>query len=203
MVKIDIGPAIREMRRAHRNLTSAEIRQATSRAVNHTIKKARTAASRESRTIYKIKASDLKAQMKLKSSSPQTLTAALSANRRPLPVFKFRPSPRVVSSPRPKRGVSVNVMGRRKNIQQGFIARMKSGHIGVFAKGGYSGKGSFKFRKSRTKQFGNDTPISEIQTTSTWSAITNEKVLAHLAVKMQTDYPDRLAHELLRLSKRG
>ncbi len=40
----------------------------------------------------------------------------------------------------PGGGVSVNIKGHRVVVEKAFIARMKTGHVGVFARGGYGGK---------------------------------------------------------------
>ncbi len=46
-----------------------------------------------------------------------------------------------------KRTVMVRVLkgGARKEIQGAFIAKTKSGHVGVFGRGKYDGSGAFKF----------------------------------------------------------
>lgn len=163
-------------------------------AINHTLGVSKTAASREIRKEYKIRAKDLNPALRVRKAkrgrNTWEIEGALVATGRPLGLIKFGAKQRA-------KGVSVNVMGRRKIVAKAFIATMKSGHVGVFGRGGYN-KGKFGFRYKRLKQHGKDLPIAEMQTISVPTAFSNDVVLKHLEAKMATHFPKRLAHELSR-----
>ena len=193
MIHVDIRPAIKAIRKLSYDLDRNNFRLAVSRALNHTIKKAKTSASREIKDQYNIRrVSDVKKSLRVNLSSREILEAQLIATGSPMPLIAFRPR-------QIKKGVSVQVFrGQRKRIKKAFIATMRSGHTGVFARGRYSSDG-FVFRYQRARPHGNDLPITELKTTSIPGALSNDVVLKNLTSKLNADFPNRLQHEVSRL----
>jgi len=108
---------------------------ATRDSLNRAIDRTKTEASRRLRTDYSIKKKDLDKAFRIFKATVNTQTAELKAQGYPLPVYDFSPRPSDVIRPQPGRGVSVSVKkGKRALLEGTFIARMKSGHIGVFAR---------------------------------------------------------------------
>lgn len=193
MLKIDISEATNAMRREFRDLTGREFRTGVARALNHTAAKAKTQASREIRGVYRIKAKDLNPSIKVSRTNGDELQSRVVATGKNLALHSF-------GAKQNKRGVSVNIMGQRKTIRSAFIARMKSGHIGVFGRGQYKG-GKFEFRNKRIRKSGNDLGITEMTTVSVPIAFQNRKVLDAVTRGIQADFPKRLQHELMRIRR--
>jgi hypothetical protein len=191
-VVIDIKDAVRGIRSQFAHLKSqSEVNSTIARAINHTAAKAKTAASRQIRDRYKIRAKDLKPAIKVHKANRTNLEAAVMAVGRPLPIYAF-------GARQTKRGVSVNVMGKRQVIRSAFVATMKSGHTGVFARGGYKGY-QFDFRRQRVQRTGPDLSINEITTSSVPKMMANEIVISHLERIMSEQFPARLQHEVSRM----
>ena len=102
-----------------------------------------------------------------------------------LPAFKTRPA-RPTTRP-PKAGVLVSVRkdkGGGKRIKHGFVARMKSGHVGVFIRKVEGGK-----RVGRT-------PVAELKGPSVRGMLRNEAVQKNAHAKAQERADKRLPHEV-------
>lgn len=97
-----------------------------------------------------------------------------------------------------KAGVQIKIKGKTQKIPGAFIANMKSGHEGIFARGSY-GKGEFNFRKQRIAKRGNDLPIAELRTYAIPQLVANNTVVSIVQNKMKEHFPKRLGHELTRL----
>jgi hypothetical protein len=107
-------------------LDSREYGLAVMRALNRTADGLQTDASREIRKTYQIKAKDLTPAFRKEKATLQHLAAFVEARGRPLPLYDF-------AARQNKTGVSVAIKkGNRKTLKHAFIARMPSGHVGVF-----------------------------------------------------------------------
>lgn len=180
------------MRMANRKMKKSAFDSAVVAAINHTLGVAKTAANKEIRNEYKIRAKDIRPALSIRRAkrgkNTWEIEGALVATGRPLGLIRF-------GARQTKKGVSVNVLGQRKVVAKAFIATMKSGHSGVFGRGNYNSN-RFNFRYKRIRKRGNDTPITEMKTVSIPTAFSNDVVLKHLANKMATHFPKRLAHEI-------
>jgi hypothetical protein len=209
MVEIDIKKAIQELKKEHRSLTKDQISAATVSALNHTLNKTRTQASKSIRQTYKVKAKVVRKNFDITKARKARHWAILQAVTKPLPVAAFSPRQR-------KDGVSVRVRNTRTVIKSAFFARGRrggggtskgvaelgtSGHLGVFGRAKYEGN-KLQWRKRRLTRKGNDLPITEIKTVSVSSAATHFTVLHALQSQMSDDFPNRLAHEFTRRSAR-
>lgn len=97
------------------------------------------------------------------------------------------------------------VKGKRQTLRSGFIAKMKSGHIGVFSRStssrGYSG-GQFQYREG--KGSGGANPIAEHYSFTLHKAMANKYTRQPVETKMQSVVPDRVKYWLNReLKSRG
>jgi hypothetical protein len=114
---------------------------AVSRSLNRAIGGVKTDAAREVRERYNLKAGAIKKTFtpgkSARANSLFTSTRSIGT-RSPLIAFQARPSR--PGGRRPANGVSVNVRNRRKAVDGSFVARMKSGHIGVFQRSGEFGR---------------------------------------------------------------
>lgn len=189
MISVDIRS---DVARLTRNLEAFEreaIPKALSRSLNRTAEQARTQASREIRTHYYVSARAISRAIKIIRAREREPTAAVEGTGPPLPLVAFGARPT-------KRGVSVAVKrGHRKLIRGAFIARMKSGHLGVFGRGEYVG-GKFIPRLKRLRRGGNDLPITELKTIGVPVAMRSRAVLRAVEAKIRQVFPSILEREL-------
>lgn len=205
-IEINVQDAIRQLRREFANLRGSQFNLAIARAINHTIAKAKTAAGRDVRTIYKVKVSTVKKSLVLSKATRVNQTGYIKVYASPLPAIAF-------GARQNKRGVSINVMGKRKTIRSAFIAQGRrggagtsagvaalgtSGHKGVFVRGAYKGT-DLTYRTKRLRKKGPDLPIEEVMTTSVFGMMVNQEVQQATADKINRSFPARLLHELQRL----
>lgn len=114
-----------------------------SRSINRTITPARTEVSQGIRQEINIKAADAKDKIDVEKASTNRLEASISLSHRLIPIMDF-------GAKMTKKGVSFKVYksGGRKFMAHAFIAKMKSGHIGVFRKAiGMHGEKRWERRK--------------------------------------------------------
>ena len=102
------------------------------KSLNRALRGVRTDASRESRTVYNVKAKQVRSSFVLQQAGKTNLTASARSRGQPISLRHFGARPRTPEARTPKRGVSVKVMGSRKTIPGSFMARMPGGGIGVF-----------------------------------------------------------------------
>ncbi|MFO0386350.1 MAG: phage tail protein [Flavobacteriales bacterium] len=194
MFTIETKAVTDKLRSQYKQLSERAVRTGIARAINHTLGKTKTASSREIRSVYRIKAKDITKSMRITRAYVQRQFGELVASGQPLSAMAF-------GARQTKKGVSINVKGQRKLIRGAFLATMKSGKQGVFARGRY-GKDGFEFRTKRIRKKGNDLPIEELKTIAVPQALAHNAVLNNLGKKMEADYPGRLQHELKYLASK-
>jgi hypothetical protein len=75
---------------------------------------------------------------KATGAKPQARLTAFSSKRDRIPIFEMKPKPKTVTKRRPEGGVRYGVAS--KLLPGSFIARVASGHIGVFKRTGKFGR---------------------------------------------------------------
>lgn len=130
--------------------TDKEIPKILSAALNKTAPSLRAAAVRMITRDYVVKAGEVRNVLKIRYATRASLVARIEGqNRFRIPLARFRVGGRRVPStywqgakgkkrPMPAKGVSVHVKRREpvKTIRGGFVAKMPSGHIGLFVRTG-------------------------------------------------------------------
>ena len=185
-VRADIERAVRSLTEVQRKIVPT----ASSRALNKTAAQAKTQAARAIRDQYNISSRLIGRHIRLHRSTPATLTASVSAEGEKLPVVAF-------GARQTKRGVTVQIKrGARRLIRSAFLATLRSGHRGVFARGHYSGRG-FVRRTRRVRPYPKpDLPITELFTVGVPQGFSNRLVLEALERKVREKFPALLAHEI-------
>lgn len=140
---------VTEISNALQQLPGRGMMVVSARAVNKTLRGARTDASKMIRQELHLKARDVRRKLTTKpapygrNTGYKSATGILNIGARPVPLarYPFRPT-----SPPSQKGVSVSnrkpttvhvlKRGARKKVQSGFVAKMKSGHVGVFMRDG-------------------------------------------------------------------
>jgi minor tail protein Z (GPZ) len=131
-VKFQIKPDLRDFMDGIRRLgTRAPI--AVARAVNRTASAERTQAKRAIAADTGLRAKDVDAALKVENATPDRLKAFITVSGRRIRLIAFG-----ARGPEPSRGrgrgVSYRLPKGRGRHAQAFIARMKSGHRGVFVR---------------------------------------------------------------------
>lgn len=148
-IKVDLK-GIEELKRT---LDPKKFQRAIIRALDRTAKQGRVEAQRAIRSEYNIKLKDLSGHIKT-DIHPSKMQAVISAKGSVLPLKLFNPRQVIEARDRKSGGLysklrkakpgskgvaGVTVMvkqGHRKLVRGGFMAKMPSGHIGVFKREG-------------------------------------------------------------------
>lgn len=190
MIYVNTKQAIKQANRAYDSLSPKVRRQATARALNRTILAVRTAASKEIRARYNIRAKDIKPTMSKRTASALSLEASLRSKGKGMPLIKFKAA-------QTRKGVRATIKrGSRQSLPGAFIATMKSGHRGVFARAQYKSGRLVSRRKRINPSRMNDLPITELKTVAVPSALANDIVTAKLRDVIAKRFPANLEREL-------
>lgn len=110
--------------------------RAISGAINKVLPKARTRFVRAVGDRITVPAREVRERIAVKKASPATLEGTVTITRKPIPLIEFR------ARQTKKGGVTVQVRKgqAREKFRDSFIAKMKSGHEGVFRRR-FKGKG--------------------------------------------------------------
>lgn len=156
--------------------------KAMANAVNRAVDTAKTEASRKTRETYTIKNKDVAATIRIRRASMANLTATVTSRGGVVALSKFQVTPR---QPQPKRKKPVIVRVKRGGggpIPSVFVAKMQSGHIGVFSRAG-------KSRFPITQHYGPSVP----------QMIGNPSVKVWIEEKAAETLEKRLDHEINRV----
>lgn len=190
MIYVNTKQAIKQANKAYASLSPKVRRQATARALNRTILAVRTAASKEIRAKYNIRAKDIKATMRKRTASRLSLEASLQSTGKGMPLIKFKAT-------QTRKGVRATIKrGSRKALPGAFIATMKSGHRGVFARAQYKSGRLISRRKRINPSNKNDLPITEIKTVAVPSALASDIVTSNLRKVVAERFPANLEREM-------
>lgn len=165
---------------------------AAARTVNKLADQFETAALRKVTEIYGITASDMR-EGSSKGRRWLTRRVATPANPEAVIVVRGLGFPLALLKPRPTaKGVTAFVKGRRVLFEGTFMATMKSGHVGVFARGAYGAKSAHRLRATghigrftlgrgerikRPNKWGiTELPINELYTFGPPEAVSNPEV---------------------------
>ena len=195
---------------------SRAILLASTRTANRLIERAKTSGFREVARVYGIGPRDFEQYARVTLARDGEVVAEITVSGRGLPVFHFQPR-------QTRKGVTVKIKGRRILIPHAFIARTASGHIGVFARGAYGGKGlganqrsgqtfgRFVFGRGSKKVRGfrpgrgakrSGLPINEIYTFAPPDAFSSEQVVEAMEARVDEDF-DKVMRGELRFALRG
>lgn len=189
MININTSEANKQLKSLERGLAKFEVERAQARAMNRTILAVRTASSKEIRKKYRIRAQNIKATMSKRNATPSNQEASLTSTGAPMPLMAF--NPRIT-----KKGVTARIRNISQRFPGAFKARMKSGHVGIFARAEYKNN-RLKSRRTRHRPSDqNDLGITEVRTLAIPSALANETVSGNLQALIRERYPRTLESEL-------
>lgn len=193
MIKVDVRDAIGKLD-ANLGYAKKDARNlAIARAINHTIAKAKTLTSREIRNLYSVDASTLGKALTQVKADRLTLTGKIIARGRPISLARYK-------ARQTRQGVTVEVLrGKRKLIPGVFLANLKSGYKGVMVRGKHA-QGKIVRRKHRVIKSGNDLPITSLAGVSIPKQLANKIILRSIEKGINETFPQRLSHEIKRVS---
>lgn len=166
--------------------------EAAARALNRVAAQARTEVSRKVKESHGYSSRTVLRHILVGRATPTSLEAVLHVSGGPWPLYALSPSPRTRPRRRSK-GVTVTIKGRRVKFRSAFVARMKSGHIGVFARGKYTrGQPGFAFGGKRL-------PINELFGPPAPHIVQSKVVLAAIEASIRDNLERRIEYEIGRL----
>ena len=183
MIEIQVKTNLPELRSSLRKLTTELGGTAIVRALNKTAAQAKVVASREVRAAgYNIKAAAIKQSIDIRPARRNDLRATLVATGRPIPLLAY-------AARQTAAGLSVSVKNGRKIIPGAFIATMRSGHEGAFARllGTQTGKRGQPILNRK---------IKELWGPSVPTALLNAKVRAAMEGAIRERFPRVLEQEV-------
>lgn len=170
------------------DFVQSQVPKAFTSAINRVGQGVKTEASRKIRETYRIRSSDVSkyGNIRVTRASPERMQLLLTSRGRNIPLIRFATSPNKPPDKQPKvLKASVKREGGRKPIPGAFVARMRSGHVGVFERAG----------KSRT-------PIEEKYGPAVPVMLNNPEITQHLMDEAQRRMKVRLDHEMNRVHGR-
>lgn len=131
-LKLEIKPNLKDFKDGLRRLRD-RAPVAIARAINRTLAAERTQAKRAIAADTGLRAKDVDAALQVDKATPARLRAFITVSGRRIPLIGFS-----ARGPEPSRGrgkgVSYRLPKGRGRHAQAFIARMKSGHRGVYVR---------------------------------------------------------------------
>lgn len=190
MLRVDIRHNISAASAMLTKLSRDMGEKAVTRAINKTAQQAKTQAAREIKDKYQISTRVISRSLLIRRASRNMMQAVIQAEGKPLPLIAFNVR-------KDARGVSVQIKGRRVTVPHAFIATMKSGHKGVFARGGYKGSFDRNGQQFGRFQFGRKRfPIGELFTFSVPQGFSNKAVRDAVVRRVNEQFPKVLAQEI-------
>jgi hypothetical protein len=126
MSRISLRIDPKQLEEARAALSPSEFKRAAKSAINETIRSGITQISKQVRAELNLSASAVKDRMRPRLAK-DTLEGEITVSRKAVPLIEYKPR-------QVKKGVTVRVRknGPRELLKSTFIARMKSGHEGVY-----------------------------------------------------------------------
>jgi len=166
--------------------------QAMARALRRAATSIKVRAGQEARKRYNIKATAVKKAAVVKfNRSDQSATAIFSSIR--LPLANFEPSKRPRKAGRATPTLTVKVKATRKPVRTVFVAKMKSGHTGVFRRTGKKGRNGKPYLEA----------IEELTSVSIPQMVGNPEVRKYVQELALETFDKNFTHEMNYLIQKG
>jgi len=150
-------------------------------ALSRTTQRLKTESGRKAREMYVVKSKAVTDQVVLRRGSASNLSSELRWKGRNIPLMQFRTNPKSPSARPRALKAAVKRAGGNKKVDGAFIARMRSGHVGVF-------------RRSSRKRL----PIEELYGPAVPVMLNNPEVVEQLERVAVEEMEKRFEHEMNR-----
>ncbi|MRN51987.1 phage tail protein [Paenibacillus monticola] len=181
---IDVRVEARGIREALRRVGSLEtdVRKSFYSALNRTSQRLKTESGRKVKETYLVKSKAVTDQVVLRRGSISNLSSELRWKGGNIPIINFRTNPKVVGGKKPRvLKAAIKRAGGNKKVDGAFIARMSSGHVGIYR------------RSARSRL-----PVEELYGPAVPVMLNNPEVVDHLESVAIDEMDKRLEHELNR-----
>ena len=158
-----------------------DVRKSFYSALSRTSQRLKTESGRKAREMYVVKSKAVTDQVVLRRGSASSLSNELRWKGRNIPLMQFRTNPKSPNARTRVLKAAVKRAGGNKKVDGAFLARMQSGHIGVF-------------RRSSRKRL----PIEELYGPAVPVMLNNPAVVEHLERVAAEEMEKRFEHELSR-----
>lgn len=177
-------------------LRGGVIRRTLAKALNYAAARAMTQAKRLIAEKRNIKVSEAGAALKLDRAATNRLYAQINATGKPIPLSKV-----LGSKKQTQKGVIVSPSkGRKTTILGAFIARMASGHVGIFIRA--KSKTRRVTREKGDRTYTSELPIIQMTSPSVPATLVSDEVLPTLAKDADANFEKEL-RRLLIVEERG
>jgi hypothetical protein len=167
------------IRADHTKAFATAVSAAASRALNRAISTVRTDVTRKLAKELGLAQTPIRERLEIQSASPKRLEATLVVSSKPVPLIEY-------AARQTKPGVTYRGPQGRRLLRGSFIARMRSGHVGVF--------------KRRTRK---RLPIFERVGAPLPLVALKAKILESALAIGEAEFQKRLTHELGRALGEG
>ncbi|MBQ9365772.1 MAG: phage tail protein [Schwartzia sp.] len=184
MLEVNVGKSIEEAQRLLTNMPGA-VNKASKTAIRTTIKGMKKESAQKVRERYTIKASKVTNTIRT-STGDGGLTARLTSKGRVNDLSYFIHKPKSVPKRRPPTGkylYSQVVKGEGGTIAHAFLARMQSGHVGVFQRAGHGSSMS-------------SLPIQKLSGPSTPQMLGSPNIKEFIEKRLRERFEKNLSHEV-------
>jgi hypothetical protein len=188
VLSVSIQANCRSVAEDLRRLSNDVRQKVIGRALRKTASNAKTETARAIKDEYKISSRVVGKSIKVSTVYGPRPKAEITVKGRPLPMAAFKPK-------QTKVGVRVRIKGKALVVPHAFVAKMRSGHSGVFARGSYKSVASPTGNFGRFKFSSDRLPINEFFTFSLPQGFNNKVVMSRVIVRFQARYPINLQHE--------
>lgn len=195
--RIDTSKAQAQIEQMYKRLSKDQIPAACSAAINRTLTEGRTSIVRALSNEVTLKVGSVREVVNIakvnKADVAGGKAGSITLSDSPRPLYDFPNNGKIGRAP--KRGISVRVRKRKppEKFRHWFVAKMKSGHVGIFgrAKGRDKSGGKFNFSNGRgQKRFmytGGKTSAGSMRSGAatkplTWYDATGKKQVTHIPV---------------------
>ena len=189
--KLRIFSDIELLQKGVRQLSKTGVPRAILRATNKSLTKTRTVARKAIRAKFHLPAKVVNPQLTSKAANKSNPSVWLQGRGSQIPIIK------VTGGATQKRlGVSINTGSGKRVIKHTFIAKMRSGHIGVFKRTGRVADKRVTYRDSKGKLQNRALAITELKFPPIAHMLTNPKFANKLFKFYTRDYPIQLRRQL-------
>lgn len=103
-------------------------------SLNRTITGARTDAARAVSKVFVVTQRDVRETLDIRKATKNSLEASLRSEGAAIRLYKYGLKPKAIKHPGPAGGLRIRIKraGGRESWPHAFVARMPSGHVGVF-----------------------------------------------------------------------
>lgn len=191
VASIRVMSDIELLKKGVRQLTRVGLPRAINRATNKSLLKTRTQARKAIRLKFNLPGKVVNPLISSKNAGKGNDQAYIQGRGSQIPIYK------VTGKPKQKPlGVSINTGTGKRIIKHAFIAKVQSGHIGVFKRTLAKGGKRVPYVDTKGRKQNKNLPIRELKFPSPAHMLTQPRFAEKLFTFFTRDYPLQLRKQL-------